>query len=388
MSRDKVKCALCDHRGHILVEHVVKKHGVDPVKYLEDNASSPLWSAYGFAKIQEHNGKPSVASTPRPRKLVEVAKLFPHFGGIRGEKVEGEYAIFDTAGPLTPKLDPLYLFPEEITLDILLTLRKPARNRVLVCGWSGTGKSTLGFNLAAICNAEVMEWNGDDQTQRPELIGHFDVKDGETVWVDGILPRAMRRGVWLIINELDLMDSHTVNIMKPLLEDPPRLTILENGGEVVRAHPDFRVLAFTNTFGRGDSTGLFVNANVQSDADMRRWSARFRLDYLREDEETALLQRYFPMVKEAKLRQFVDVANKVRDAFKVNKIDKTFSPAELVNWVENWQTFAKGIHHAARVSFLNSLEPDVQHAIGEMVNAVFGHENKPTTDVPPAEAVS
>jgi cobaltochelatase CobS len=195
-----------------------------------------------------------------------------------------------------------------------------------------------------------------------------------TIFQHGILPVAMRRGVWLIINEIDTIDPHTMNILKPVLEDPPRLTILENGGEVVRAHPDFRIFATANTWARGDSTGLFTNTHVQSDADQRRWSARVLLDYMTDEEELGLLKGYFDDMDEPTLSKFIVVANKVRDAFKVGKIDKTFSPAELVCWVENFIVCGKSEHHAARLSFLNSLEPDVHTAISEMIVAVFGQE--------------
>ena len=371
---EKVACAICAHQDHILVQHIVKKHAMQPTEYLAKFPTAPLWSAYGFSKVQEHSKSSLARMQPRPRELTAVNLLFPDFGKRSGLEISGEYPIFKTPGPLTPLLDSNYVFPEEQTLDVLTILAKPKRNRIFIKGFSGTGKTCLIFNLAAKCNAEVMEWNADSFQQRSSLIGRWISKDGETVWQDGILPLAMKRGCWLVINEVDCIDPHTLNILKPMLEDPPRLTVLENGGEVIQAHPDFRVIATANTWARGDSTGMFVNTHVQSDADARRWSARILLDYMTEDVEDTILETAFPELPQEDRSNFIKVANRVRDAFKAGRIDKTFSPAEVVCWCENYIVCAKGVHHAARLSFLNALEPDVQTAIGEMVNAVFGQE--------------
>lgn len=378
---DKVECKECGHKDHILVTHIQNKHaalGPEPVLAYMDKHKAPLWSGYGFAKIQEHSKSTRARMTPRPRKQVDANELFPDFAKRMKADVEGQFDVFESPGPLTPEANEHYVFPIEETIDVLCILEKPKRNRVFIKGWSGTGKTDFAFNLAAKCNAEVMEWNADSFQQRSSLIGQWTVKDGETVWMDGVLPLAMKRGVWLVINEIDTIDPHTLNIMKPVLEDPPRLTILENGGEVVHAHPDFRIIATANTWARGDATGMFVNTLTQSDADARRWSVRILLDYMTAKDEEQMLKNYFGVgpdgLEPEEPKLFVQVANKVRDAFKAGKIIKTFSPAEIVNWVENFLVCAKGPHHAAKISFLNSCEPADQTAIEEMINAVFGPE--------------
>lgn len=377
-------CKVCKREEHILVDHIVKKHEMSPVDYLDKYPGAALWSSYGLAVIKRLNTESAViAATPRPKRKVALKKLFPQFGLRKGYEITGDYAIFDTAGELTPTLDKTYLFPEEQTLDFLTIIEKTIRNRIYIKGWSGTGKTTLVFNIAALVNAEVMEWNADSFQQRGSLIGQWTVRNGETFWEDGILPRAMKRGCWLVINEMDMLDPHTTNILKPALEDPARLTILEHHGEVVHAHPDFRVIATANTWARGDDTGMFVNTHVQSDADARRWSVRIALDYMEKEAECQMLRNIFgdKLGDEEKDQdpkdspeKFIAVAAAVRDAFKAGKIDKTFSPAELINWAENYLTFGKGIHHAARLSFLNALTPDVSHAIYEFINATFGQE--------------
>jgi hypothetical protein len=61
---------------------------------------------------------------------------------------------------------------------------------------------------------------------------------------------------------------------------------------------------------------------------------------------------------------------------KVGGCVRKFSTArELVNWVEKFKLFGRGVHYAARRTFLNALEPDVALAITEYVIAEFGSED-------------
>jgi cobaltochelatase CobS len=366
----KVTCQLCDYASHVLVTHIETKHNL--TTYLRKYPNAPLWSALGEAEIRAQ--LPDAQQAARTRKLVPLANVLPN---VAPDAITtGTIAVFEQPGKMTPTLDPRYVFPLEALIDTLAVLEKPQRNRVYVQGYSGTGKTQFVHNLAALCNAELYEWNADAYQQRSTLVGQWTVKNGATVWQDGILPVAMRAGAWLLINELDTIDPATLNIIKPVLEDPARLVLLENGGEVVKAHPDFRVIATANTWSRGDDSGLFVNTQTQSDADVRRWNARIQINYLTLDRECTMLKGYFPKMSTDLILQYADVATKIRKAFAEGRTDKTFSPAELINWMENVEATNKSPLYCADISFLNSLAGHVAVTLRELVIAQFGTDNK------------
>jgi midasin len=68
-------------------------------------------------------------------------------------------------------------------------------------------------------------------------------------WYDGPLVTAMRNGDMLLIDEISLAEDSVVERLNSVLEPGRTLTIAEKGGEVVRAHPNFRVVATMNPGG-------------------------------------------------------------------------------------------------------------------------------------------
>jgi len=68
-------------------------------------------------------------------------------------------------------------------------------------------------------------------------------------WYDGPLVTAMRDGDLLLIDEISLADDSVLERLNSVLEPSRTLTIAEKGGEVIVAHPEFRVLATMNPGG-------------------------------------------------------------------------------------------------------------------------------------------
>ncbi len=68
-------------------------------------------------------------------------------------------------------------------------------------------------------------------------------------WYDGPLVNAMRNGDLLLIDEISLADDSVLERLNSVLEPSRTITIAEKGGEVVVAHPEFRVLATMNPGG-------------------------------------------------------------------------------------------------------------------------------------------
>ena len=59
-----------------------------------------------------------------------------------GVEYNGNVSIYASPGPRTPIGNDHYVFPSAVVMDMITVLSKPARNRVWIKGWSGTGSRT------------------------------------------------------------------------------------------------------------------------------------------------------------------------------------------------------------------------------------------------------
>jgi MoxR-like ATPase len=110
---------------------------------------------------------------------------------------------------------------------------------------------------------------------------------GETVWVDGPVIVAMKRGGILLLDEVDL---GTVKIMclQPVLEG--KAIFLKKTNTWVKPEKGFNVFLTGNTKGRGDDTGKFVGTNSMNEAFLDRVPETVEQDYPSEVVETKIVK--------------------------------------------------------------------------------------------------
>jgi cobaltochelatase CobS len=312
--------------------------------------------------------------TMRPTQQVLMADLFPDW---KAKFVDDTYTVFTDDHPQIPKLDPYFVFPEKATLETATILEKKERNNVWIYGGTGSGKTTLTKNLAAKVRARLWNINGTSHLVPSDVLGRPWARAGEITFRYGIIPKWLREGGWLLINEYDTLDAEVVNALKSCLEFPRHITLLENDDEVIYGNPDCRLIVTNNTQGRGDDSGMFVNTNVQSIADLRRFDAFIEVDYIDEESERKLLSRMFPDAPPEVVKNIVEVANRSREGYKKKQLGRVISTAECINWCENYSLFGTG-HHSARISFLNAYEDEARMAMKDIINNIFGNEDNET----------
>jgi cobaltochelatase CobS len=271
---------------------------------------------------------------------------------------------------MVPAGDEHYVFPRRQTEYLLRAIGMEGRNGVYISGPSGTGKTQLVLNVFNRLKYECLRINGDSYKGRSEAIGEWKVKGSDMTFQYGPLPVAMRRGIPLLVDELDMLNPHALAILRPALEDSPRIVIDENGGEVVEATPGFMIIATTNTWGHGDPSGLYGTTSILSEADMQRFTSFIELDYLPSDVEIQILTTKTKLKKE-EATAFVKVANEIRAKAKEGKIDKAISPRQLINWANAHLDLGGEVEEAAMLSFLRAWPPEIQTAVIEIVKRIF-----------------
>ncbi|MFE8033003.1 AAA family ATPase [Thiohalocapsa marina] len=262
----------------------------------------------------------------------------------RGLSIEG---FADTGHPQVPVTQP-YVFRQGLNA-VLAFLRAAEGDGLLLTGPTGCGKTSLVRQIAARLHWPVQEVSCHGRMELGDLLGGFQLIAGGTVFVHGPLAVAAREGHLLILNEIDLMDPAELAGLNDIVEGAP-LTIAQNGGELIRPHAKFRVIATGNSAGAGDATGLYQGVLRQNLAFLDRFRV-LTVSYPEAAVEQSLLDTLVPELPREIAEKLIVVANEVRRLFlgeqspegmaqpAGGELTLTLSTRALVRWARLTVTF-------------------------------------------------
>ena len=254
-----------------------------------------------------------------------------------------------------------------------------AKENVLLTGGTGVGKTTHIVQLASRINQPILRINFNGETRMSDLIGKMTVVNGETHWVDGVLPTAMRNGYWILFDEIDFADPAVLSLLHPVLEQNPMLTLKENGGEIIKPHPLFRVFATANSIGAmSDRAGAYGGTNTMNEAFLDRWHVVF-VDNLPEKEEVKVVRFEAPGLNATLAKKMVAFANMARrndfgDSGGLYNGDN-FSTRKVLAWAKKSALHRDAIV-GAKKAWLDKMPQDDQEVMLRILAAHFGGRRK------------
>lgn len=130
--------------------------------------------------------------------------------------------------------------------DILTTML--SGENVLMVGPAGTGKSTIARQIAEALELPFYEIGLSVQTSEAKLMGYMQA-NGE--YVPSLLFQAASKGGLFHFDELDNAHASILACVNSITSCVGQETNVGFPHEMVPVHPDFRVIASANTFGRG-----------------------------------------------------------------------------------------------------------------------------------------
>lgn len=238
-----------------------------------------------------------------------------------------------------PVLNSSYHFRADLLKPFMNWLFSPCGDSCLLVGPTGSGKSSLVEQTAARLNWPCLTVSAHSRMEMPELTGFnmpvTDPVSGDlnTKFVDGPLTKAMRYGFLFVLDEYDTLDPAVSVGLHAVLEGRP-LVIAENGGEVIRPHPNFRFVACGNTAGQGDESALYAQTMQQNLATMDRFRV-FTVGYLDAAAELPLLTAISNDIPHGLAEKMVGIANSIRNRHLGNGADYlsvTMSTRTLLRW--------------------------------------------------------
>ncbi|KAJ3195669.1 hypothetical protein HK101_011411 [Irineochytrium annulatum] len=174
-------------------------------------------------------------------------------GAISGANAQSSTHILFNAfwilkGPLQPDPAPSYVITASVEANLAALARAVMSSKfpVLIQGPTSVGKTSMIEYLAKRTGHRFVRVNNHEHTDLQEYIGSY-VPDteGRLSFREGILVEALRKGHWIVLDELNLAPSDVLEALNRLLDDNRELLIPETQ-EVVRPHPHFMLFATQN----------------------------------------------------------------------------------------------------------------------------------------------
>ena len=202
--------------------------------------------------------------------------------------------------------------------DIETILKSGHFAPIFVTGLSGNGKTTMIEQACARLKREFYRVNITAQTDEDDLLGGFRLIDGNTVWCDGPVIRAMKAGGVLLLDEIDL-GGHLMMCLQPVLEG--KGVYVKKINEWVQPAAGFTILATANTKGQGDDTGKFSGTGMMNEAMLDRFHFTMEQPYATASTERKILLKNMSkwnmdIAKDGDNYQFADMLTKWADTIR------------------------------------------------------------------------
>ena len=210
---------------------------------------------------------------------------------------------------------------------------------VFITGLSGNGKTMMIEQVHADLKKELFRVNITIETDEDDLIGHYALLDGRTVWQDGPVVLAMERGATLLLDEVDLA-SNKIMCLQPVLEGNPLL--IKKEGRIVRPKTGFTVMATANTKGKGSEDGRFIGTNILNEAFLERFPITVEQEYPSVSVEKKIINKLMfslGCLDEEFSGKLVDWADLIRKTFYDGGCDEIIATRRLVHIVHAFSIF-------------------------------------------------
>ena len=210
---------------------------------------------------------------------------------------------------------------------------------IFITGLSGNGKTMMIEQVHAELKKELFRVNVTIETDEDDLIGHYALVDGRTVWQDGPVTLAMERGATLLLDEVDLA-SNKIMCLQPVLEGNPLL--IKKEGRIVRPKAGFTVMATANTKGKGSEDGRFIGTNILNEAFLERFPITVEQEYPSIAVEKKIiikLMENLGCVDEEYASKLVDWADLIRKTFYDGGVDEIIATRRLVHIIHAFAIF-------------------------------------------------
>jgi MoxR-like ATPase len=245
---------------------------------------------------------------------------------------------------------------------------------IYVTGLSGNGKTTMIEQVCANLKRECFRVNIVGTTDEDDLFGGLRLVNGSTVWEDGAVIQAMKRGAVLLLDEVDL-GSEKLMCLQPVLEG--KGVYIKKKNEWVTPAKGFCIVATANTKGKGSEDGRFVGTNIMNEAFLDRFDYTYEQDYAPKATEKKIvikMMNKYGLNDDKFADHLVTWAEMIRKSYADGAVNEIISTRRLLNIVKAYSVF-NNKQKAVSMS-LARFDNETQSAFMSLFNKIDGEVPK------------
>ena len=223
---------------------------------------------------------------------------------------------------------------------------------VVITGDSGNGKTKMVEQACAKNRRYFYRMNVTVETDEMDILGHYNLVDGQTIWEDSPLVEAAKTGGVVLMDEIFAGNPARMLCLQGILEGKPFL--IKKTGERVIPAEGFNIIATDNTKGNGSESGRYIGTNIQNTAFLERFVMCIEHDYPTRPKEVKMLDKYIAYhqinVEDEKFTdKLCQWAEVTRKSYKDDAIDEMITTRRLFHILEIYsivQDKEQAIHYA------------------------------------------
>ena len=234
---------------------------------------------------------------------------------------------------LIPEVDPHFV-PWGFYSDLKNIIKSKTFHNVFIAGPSGFGKNMMVEQVCASLKREMIKFNFSPETDLVSLLGGPTLINGNVVFNDGPVIQAMRKGAVLFLDELAKSHPGNILVLNGILEGKSYLN--PHTGEVIKAKEGFQIIAASNSSGKGDESGKYLE-QILDDSFLERFPITVIQEQPTEKIEIKILSKYSS--DEDFIKNLVKWARVTRKTFEVGAINDQISIRRLVHILKTYDIF-------------------------------------------------
>ena len=284
----------------------------------------------------DHNGTTVAVQKPEPLKVATVPQ--PQVVNMPVAAATASVNLIDDKIKIIPAKMSNYV-PFGHFKDVKNILKSKLFFPVFVTGLSGNGKTLMIEQTCAQLKRELFRVNITIETDEDDLMGGHTLQNGNIIFREGPVIKAMRKGAVLLLDEVDL-GSNKMMCLQSVLEGKGYL--IKKTGEWVTPTPGFTICATANTKGQGSEDGKFIGTQIMNEAMLERFAITMQQEYPPVTTERNILKKEMALtgeVDEEFCKKLVDWADIIRKTYYEGAIDDVITTRRLVHIVNAFRMF-------------------------------------------------